>query len=1106
MAFCDRLRCWQRVPCLLHAPKCCKAVAGPETMCAVLDDDDSQQALILTDVESRFTRAHLRQRIWDFAQQLVDRGIKKGDIVAMSFPNSLELVMSFLAATWLGVTTLPLNPKSQVSECQFCFEDLKCKWLLVDKAGNQAAETAAANVGMAVMKVEANQETGLCSLAPKDRCPESAPNAPLTKAQPEDVALILYTSGTTGNPKGVPLTHANVTTTLRNITRTYSLGPDDRGYVVMPLFHVHGLMAGLLSPLYAGGAIILPHNGAGFQAAVFWKHVARYQATWYTAVPTMHQTLLERITEYEAAGKPHLRFIRSCSSSLPPPVLHQLEQAFGAPVLEAYAMTEACHQMTSNPTPNEGAHKAGSVGKGVNVDVKILGSDGQWITTPQQVGEVCVFGKNVCHGYLHRPEANAKLFHQGYLRTDDQGYLDEDGYLFLTSRLKEIINRGGEKISPVKIDNVLLACPGVAQLFAFAAKHASLGEVVAVAVTLQPNVSLTLRQLNRFGLDSGKLRMEELPECIVYCDKIPTGPTGKVQRVKLPDVLQLPVLTETPASFHSGADGLQVVQTESKIEDKTGMAYLAEVVGAVLGVELNDSSANLVLDSFTAVRLSKELGYKLKSRVSPKQFVTGVNLKQLYAIVTDAEGKIDNPRDESMNHWEQEAQLPKALRESLEQTVNATRATDCKDVLLTGATGFLGTHLAIALLKAGAARVLCLVRGNVVEASSRLEEQLRSQQLWQEEYRSRLVALHGDVTQPNYGVNLAYLTKCGAIIHNAANVNHAALYADLRKDNVESTLIGIDMSVHITQQRNQVCNFVLVSSASVCGRRSFVLEPQPQRLENIVSSSGYIQCKWVAERIVENAAAVCANGPLRFSVVRPGAITGDRKTGLCNVGDSINRFLIGLYLMQLAPPPPAASLSSLVDMSPVDWVAEAIAGLTLQDAGMISAPSPLHFPPSKDNACPIYTLDNGESLPYTDLMKLIGVPLAPNYATWLSALEEVKTRESHEKVVDFPNPLLALYGSLRVSPLQFGCTASKQHMAMLASRGFPSPPITPEILRVYVQRFVELRALPVIARTIPGLFGERQPAGGAASATTTATTTVAAAAAPAVDAAPSKQD
>jgi acyl-CoA synthetase (AMP-forming)/AMP-acid ligase II len=256
----------------------------------------------------------------------------------------------------------------------------------------------------------------------------------------------LHTSGTTGLPKGVPLSHRNMVTTMKNIAATYKLTSADRGYVVMPLFHVHGLMCALFGALYSTGSIVLPGKSAGFQAHLLWGHVKQYACTWFTAVPTMHQSLLAAPKYYEDAGKPVLRFIRSCSSSLPPPVLYKMEEVFQAPVLEAYAMTEACHQMTSNRLPEVGPHKAGSVGKAFNVDMAIMNGRGQEVPAGT-VGEVCVKGPNITKGYRNRPEANAAAFHSNdYFRTEDLGYLDKDGYVFLTGRSKEQINRRGISI------------------------------------------------------------------------------------------------------------------------------------------------------------------------------------------------------------------------------------------------------------------------------------------------------------------------------------------------------------------------------------------------------------------------------------------------------------------------------------------------------------------------------------------------------------------------------------------------------------------------------------------------------------------------------------
>eukprot|EP00877_Chromochloris_zofingiensis_P007714 jgi/Chrzof1/3196/Cz12g15140.t1 len=378
---------------------------------------------------------------------------------------------------------------------------------------------------------------------------------PAVRPQPNDVALFLHTSGTTSKPKGVPLTHANLCASLANIIKTYELSPQDRSYLVMPLFHVHGLMAGLLAPLAAGSAVILPAGGK-FSAQVFWKDCCEHQATFYTAVPTIHQILLSRAAQdYPAQSPPPLRFIRSCSSSLAAPTLHKLEATFGVPVLEAYAMTEAAHQMTSNPLPKHGIRKPGSVGQPQgSVQVAIL--NGHNIPLPPGViGEVCIRGPNVTAGYLNNPKANEQAYAGGWFHTGDQGWLDEAGYVTLTGRLKELINRGGEKISPLEIDSVLLGHPDVAEAVCFGAPDEKYGEVVAAVVVLRQGAPQDVADDIRAYCKT-RLAAFKVPQQIFITDVLPKGPTGKIQRRFMADAFIKAKPNSSSGSGNSKAAGV----------------------------------------------------------------------------------------------------------------------------------------------------------------------------------------------------------------------------------------------------------------------------------------------------------------------------------------------------------------------------------------------------------------------------------------------------------------------------------------------------------------------------------------------------------------------
>jgi acyl-CoA synthetase (AMP-forming)/AMP-acid ligase II/acyl carrier protein len=292
----------------------------------------------------------------------------------------------------------------------------------------------------------------------------------------------------------------------------------------MPLFHIHGLIGALLASLAAGASVVCP---PGFSAPHFFAWLEEFRPTWYTAVPTMHQAILARVHATSATARHWgLRFIRSSSAALPPQVLSKLEKVFQAPVIESYGMTEAAHQMASNPLPPQ-PRKVGSVGVAAGPEVAIMDETGT-VLPPGARGEVVIRGANVTLGYENNPIANANAFTQGWFRTGDQGYLDMEGYLFLTGRLKEIINRGGEKISPREIDETLMDHPDIRQAVTFAVPHPSLGEDIAAAVVLLDKTSVTEPMIREYLF--GRLAAFKIPSQVLIVDEIPQGPTGKVQR------------------------------------------------------------------------------------------------------------------------------------------------------------------------------------------------------------------------------------------------------------------------------------------------------------------------------------------------------------------------------------------------------------------------------------------------------------------------------------------------------------------------------------------------------------------------------------------------
>ena len=478
---------------------------------------DDKIAIILPERDIRVSYGALRAQVQAVAGQLAAAGVSRGDRVASALPNGLPAIVSFLAASVAG-TAAPLNPAYKEDEFRFYLEDTAAKVLIVPPGEGEAARRAA-GVRVPVLEIDVDDAgtVGLTGVAGRNA---------VTPPSTDDVALVLHTSGSTGRPKRVPLTHANLSISAQNVARSYALTGDDVSLCVMPLFHVHGLVASTLATLWSGGTVVVP---AKFNPLSFWRVADQYRVTWYSAVPTLHQLLLARVAgagsaSSRPAGAERLRFIRSCSAALPPQVMYDLEAAFGAPVLEAYGMTEAAHQMASNPLPPR-AHKPGSVGPGTDVRISIMDKEGRHLPRGQE-GEVVIQGPNVIRGYENNPEANASSFVDGWFRTGDQGRLDADGYLHLVARIKELINRGGEKISPREIDEVLLAHPAVAEAVCFGVPHATWGEEVAAAVVLRGAAS----EADLLAYCRERLADYKRPKHIHITDAIPRTATGKIQR------------------------------------------------------------------------------------------------------------------------------------------------------------------------------------------------------------------------------------------------------------------------------------------------------------------------------------------------------------------------------------------------------------------------------------------------------------------------------------------------------------------------------------------------------------------------------------------------
>ncbi len=471
----------------------------------------------------------LRRHVDATVAALNERGIGRDDRVAIVLPNGPEMASAFVAIA-AGATTAPLNPAYRQPEFEFYLQDLGAKALVVAEGDDTPARAAAAALGVPAMDIRAQPDSpaGTFSFVGE---PEAEPAADGGMAGPDDVALVLHTSGTTSRPKIVPLLHRNVCATAENIRRTLRLEPGDRCLNVMPLFHIHGLMACVLSTLHAGASV---YCAPGFNALRIFGWLADADPTWYSAVPTMHQAILARGgRNTEIVKRLRLRFIRSSSAALPSRVMAEVEELFGAPVVEAYAMTEAAHQMTCNPLP-PAARKPGTVGIAAGPDVSVMDSAGNHLA-PGEEGEIVIRGPNVTPGYENNDAANREAFTHGWFRTGDQGFRDGDDYFTITGRLKEIINRGGEKISPREVDEVLMDHPAVQQVVTFAMPHPKLGEEVAAAVVLRDGAEASPGDVRDFA--AGRLAGFKVPRKVVILDEIPKGPTGKLRRIGLADQL-----------------------------------------------------------------------------------------------------------------------------------------------------------------------------------------------------------------------------------------------------------------------------------------------------------------------------------------------------------------------------------------------------------------------------------------------------------------------------------------------------------------------------------------------------------------------------------------
>ena len=550
------------------------------------------------------------------ATTLRELGIKRNERVAIVMPNGPEMITAFLAVTAVA-TCAPLNPAYSLEEFKIYLTDVNAKAVIVRAGLATNAVDAACELGITLITLipKADGEAGAFEFILR----EHTQVADLELADSDDVALVLHTSGTTGRPKIVALTHRNIHTSAVNIASSLALSPEDICLNVMPLFHVHGLIGAVLASFAAGGGVI---STSGFDTNKFFAWLEDYSPTWYTAVPTLHQAVVSQGEKQDNRNFKHkLRFIRSSSSALPPIIGQKLENLFLAPVIEAYGMTEASHQIAVNPLP-PGKRKPGSVGKAAGCQVSIMDAGGNQLL-PGITGEIVVCGENVIQGYEISSETSQQSFHEGWFRTGDQGYIDEDGYVFINGRIKEIINRGGENISPREIDEVLLRHPAVQQAVTFAIPHPTVNEVAGAIVVLHKQMNVSERDLRQFAAEH--LAYFKVPTIIVFAEDIPKGPTGKIQRVGLEQKLDI-TLPEADNAASESDDG------PDRPEEQMIAAFWLEVF-AFPKIGINDDFFAVGGNSIQAMQIIARIREKTGVELQFAEFFNAPTILELAALV-----------------------------------------------------------------------------------------------------------------------------------------------------------------------------------------------------------------------------------------------------------------------------------------------------------------------------------------------------------------------------------------------------------------------------------------------------------------------------------------
>ncbi|MDQ0597703.1 acyl-CoA synthetase (AMP-forming)/AMP-acid ligase II [Streptomyces canus] len=481
------------------------------------------RALVVTGERVHLSYRGLAALADGVAARLGGTGLRRGDAVGLICANTAEFVVALLGAARAGLVAAPLDPALPAPQLAARVHALGARAALLGPAATNAAPLP---VPAWPLRVDVSRAGTAAVAFEPGTCAAPQGSGAAGELSSQD-ALVLFTAGTTERAKMVPLTHANVAASVHRLCLTYELGPGDATVAVMPFFHGHGLFAALLASLASGGCVLLPERGR-FTAGTFWNDMRAVGATWFTAAPAIHEILLDRSErEYPGPQAQALKFVRSGSAPLNPATQRALERTFGAPLLSAYGMTESSHQAASEPLPGRGVLKHGSVGRPTGVEIRVLDRGGRACPVGVE-GELWVHGPTVARGYLGDREETAYTFVDGWLRTGDLGILDADGYLSLTGRIKNLINRGGEKISPEHVEDILTGCPGVADAAVFAVPDTVYGQRVGAAVVVRESEGVGPGEILRYCRD--RLAAFEVPDRLELVTALPYTAKGGLDR------------------------------------------------------------------------------------------------------------------------------------------------------------------------------------------------------------------------------------------------------------------------------------------------------------------------------------------------------------------------------------------------------------------------------------------------------------------------------------------------------------------------------------------------------------------------------------------------